>query len=74
MSTSGVAMIVTCWLGIAVGLWTVILSIRGAFSAPWGAALGVFMIVIGLNGFITVRITKLEETIIELKKKNEKQP
>jgi hypothetical protein len=62
---------VSFWISIAVGLWILILSIRGAFSANWGAALGVFLIVLGLNGFTSLRIAKLEEAAKETRKKND---
>jgi len=39
-------------------------------STNWQAALGVFLIFLGFNGFISLRLTKVEEMIKEMKKKN----
>ena len=63
---------ISLWLCIAVGLVVVMLSIRGAHSANSQPALGVFLIFIGLNGFASLRITKLEKILKEMKEKNEK--
>jgi hypothetical protein len=63
---------ISLWLCIAVGLVVVSLSIRAAPSANGQAALGVFLIFIGLNGFVSLRVTKLEEMLKEMKEKNEK--
>jgi hypothetical protein len=60
------------WLSIAVGLLALTLSIRGSLGASWQAALGVFFIFIGLNGFLSLRIKKVEEMIKEMKEKNAK--
>jgi hypothetical protein len=67
---SPIIMFVLC---IAVGLWTVILSIRGELTATWQPALGVVFIVIGLNGFTSLRISKLEKTIKDMQRSNDRQ-
>lgn len=58
------------WLSIAVGFVAVSLAIRGALTASWLPALGVFFIFIGFNGFASLRITKLEEMLKEMKQTN----
>lgn len=60
------------WLIIAVGLVALSLSIRGALTASWLPALGVFFIFIGFNGFASLRITNLEKMIKEMKEKERK--
>ena len=60
------------WFCIAVGLWATVLSIRVPSSANYQPALGVFLILIGLNGFSNLRITKVEDMIRKLKEKNER--
>ena len=37
-------------------------------SAPYEAAVGVFFMMLGFNGFISLRITQLEKTIEEIQK------
>jgi hypothetical protein len=57
---------IACSLAIAVGLYTVTIAIRVNVSATQ-AALGVFMIMIGLQGFTSSRIAKLEQAVNEMK-------
>ena len=58
-----------CWSAIAIGFVATDLAIWGKVPATQ-AALGVFMMLIGLLGFTSVRLAKLEETVKELKEKN----
>jgi len=69
---TNVLMKFSLWLCVAVGLWAVVLSIRVPSGANYQAALGIFIILIGLNGFTNLRITKVEEMIREMKEKNER--
>ena len=58
-----------CWFAIAVGFITLSLSIYGKIAnVAYEAALGVFFIMIGFNGLISLRIAKLEEEVKEIKK------
>lgn len=58
-----------CWFVIAVGFITLSLSIYGKIAnVAYEAALGVFLIMIGFNGFISLRIAKLEKEVKEIKK------
>lgn len=54
---------------IAVGLWTVLMSIRERPGVNWEPALGVFFILIGFNGFTAVRLLRLEKAVKELREK-----
>ncbi len=60
-----------CWFAIAAGFVIFDLAIRGKVAATL-AALGVFIMSIGLNGFTSVRIAKLEETVKEMKRNGER--
>ncbi len=60
-----------CWFAIAIGFVAFHLAIWGKVSATL-AALGVFLMLIGLNGFTSVRIAKLEETVKAMKKNGER--
>lgn len=62
-----------CWFAIGIGFAIFTLATSGRVAAN-GAALGVFMIFIGLNGFTSIRIAKLEETVKEMKKGSERVP
>lgn len=61
---------IACSFAIAVGFAIFALATSGRIAGN-EAALGVFVMLIGLNGFISVRIAKLEETVKEMKKKSE---
>jgi hypothetical protein len=56
------------WLAIIVGFVALALAIRGQIPAT-EAALGVFIMFAGLNGFTSLRIAKLEATVKEMKEK-----
>ena len=56
-------------LVIVVGLVTFSLAVYGRIAnVAYEAALGVFLMVLGLLGFMTIRMAKLEQQISELKK------
>ena len=59
-----------CWFGIAIGFGIFTLATSGRVAAN-GAALGVFFIFVGLSGFTSLRIAKLEETVKEMKRNSE---
>jgi hypothetical protein len=63
---------VSYWVSIGAGLSILILSIRGKLNANWGAALGVFLIFLGLNGFTSLRIARLEEAIKKMQAQRDK--
>ena len=57
------------WFAIAIGFITLSLAIYGKIAnVAYEAALGVFFIMIGFNGFISLRIAKLEEEVKDMKK------
>jgi hypothetical protein len=56
------------WLAIIVGFVAFALAIREKIPVI-DAALGVFIMFVGLNGFTSLRIAKLEATVKELKEK-----
>ena len=59
-----------CWFAIAIGFITLSLAIYGKIAnVAYEAAVGVFFIMIGFNGFMSLRIAKLEEAIKEIKEK-----
>jgi hypothetical protein len=49
------------WACIVLGVTTMTLAIQGALTATWHPALGVLFIVVGLNGFATMRLARLEK-------------
>jgi XapX domain-containing protein len=65
-AVTSVLLTVSLGLSIAVGLWTLTLSIRGP-SPSWQAAMGVLFIVVGFHGFTSLRVARLEKMIQELK-------
>jgi hypothetical protein len=57
------------WLGVIVGFITLSLAIYGQIAnVAYEAAIGVFFVMLGFNGFTSLRIAKLEEEIKKLKK------
>ena len=60
---------IASFLVVAVGFVTLSLAIYGKLAhSDYEAAVGVFFIMLGFNGFMSVRIAKLEAEIRELKK------
>ena len=56
-------------LAVAVGFITFSLAVYGKIAnVSYEAALGVFLVVIGLLGFMSLRIAKLEEEVREMRK------
>jgi len=58
---------VSGWLGVLGGLALTMEAIRNNVSAS-GPALGVFFIVLGLNAFTQLRISKIEEALQKFEK------
>jgi hypothetical protein len=56
------------WVAIIVGFVALALAIRGQIPVI-DATLGVFIMFVGLNGFTSRRIAKLEATVKEMKEK-----
>jgi hypothetical protein len=61
---------VASWFAVIVGFVTLTLAIRGRVPGV-DAALGVFIMLVALNGFTSLRITKLEATVKEMQEKIE---
>ncbi len=59
-----------CWFAIGIGFAIFTLATSGRVAAN-GAAVGVFMMLIGLQGFTSVRMAKLEEAVNEMKRNSE---
>ncbi len=57
------------WFCIAVGLLLFAFATWGRAAAS-GAAIGVFFILLGIIGFVHLRIAKLEETLKQTKRKD----
>ncbi len=62
-----IAMKLSFWFSILVGFFIFAGAVSGQVSSYF-AALGVFFIVLGLLGFNSLRVAKLEEAIKEIKK------
>jgi hypothetical protein len=61
---------IAAWFAVIVGFAALALAIRGQVPVI-NAALGVFIVLIALNGFTSVRIAKLEATVKEMNEKIE---
>jgi ABC-type transport system involved in cytochrome bd biosynthesis fused ATPase/permease subunit len=62
------ALKIAAWVSVIVGFFYFASALR-AGTAQTGAALGLFLIFLGINAFTAIRIAKLEETIKGMKDK-----
>jgi hypothetical protein len=58
------------WFAIIVGLFIFGLSAWRSSSAYWGAAVGLFFVLLGLHGFTAIRIKTLEAAVKRLQERD----